>query len=172
MIINTSLSVLNQLNSLLSELSTEEYTGKLEVLNGSSIGQHVRHITEFFQCLLGGFNTGTIDYEARKRNITIETDLMYTLGLLKNLCNDIKNVKNPCSPLLIKVSYDDADSEYIETNFMRELVYMIEHSIHHFALIRIGIQENFEHIPVESEFGVAYSTIRYKRELMISEKIQ
>lgn len=168
MIVNSSLSVLNQLEGLLRELSLDEYTEKLEVLNGSSIGQHVRHTIEFFQCLMEGFVTGTINYEARKRNITIETDLMYTLQLLNKLCEEIKNVRSFSSPLMIKVGYYEASgecSEYVKTNFMRELVYMTEHSIHHFALIRIGIQENFRHIGIVPEFGVAYSTLRYREGL-------
>ncbi|AFK04678.1 hypothetical protein Emtol_3550 [Emticicia oligotrophica DSM 17448] len=167
MTINASLSVLNQLNDLLSQLKPIEYTQKLSVFNGSSIGQHVRHTVEFFQCLLEGFDTGTIDYDARKRNILIETDLNYTLTLVEMIQQKIKGISNTYSPIQLRVRYGEIDFELIETNFMRELVYLIEHSIHHFALIRIGIQENFKQVTIETNFGVAYSTIKFKEKITV-----
>ncbi|MFY7909207.1 MAG: hypothetical protein ACOVO2_06625 [Emticicia sp.] len=169
MTVNASLSVLNQLNDLLSQLKPTEYSQKLSVFNGSSIGQHVRHTVEFFQCLLEGFDTGTIDYDARKRNFLIETDLNYTLTLVEMIQQKIKGISNTYSPIQLRVSYGDADYELVETNFMRELVYLIEHSIHHFALIRIGIQENFKHVVIEPNFGVACSTIKFKEKIAVCE---
>lgn len=167
MTLNASLSVLNQLNGLLSQLRPTEYTQKLAVFNGSSIGQHVRHTIEFFQCLLEGFSSGTIDYDARKRNFLIENDLNYTLELVEAIHQNIVQINNFYSPIQLRVSYGDVDYELVETNFMRELVYLIEHSIHHFALIRIGIQENFKHVAIEPNFGVAYSTIKFKEKMEV-----
>ena len=110
----------------------DQYTQKLPVLNGSSIGQHVRHAIKFFQCLFEELST-----------IIINSD--------------------PYFPIQLKVNFDDDNFELIETNFLRELVYMVEHSIHHFALMQIGIQENVKHIKIESNFGVAYSTISHQQ---------
>lgn len=169
MTLNASLSVLNQLNALLTQLKIDEYTQKLEVFNGSSIGQHVRHTVEFFQCLLEGFDTGTIDYDARKRNLLIETDLNYTLALVEMIQQKVNYITNFYSPIQLRVNYGEIDFELIETNFMRELVYLIEHSIHHFALIRIGIQENFKHVIIEPNFGVAYSTIKFKEKIAVCD---
>ena len=168
MTINASLSVLKQLHGLLSQLTTDEYTQKLPVLNECSIGQHVRHTIEFFQCLFEGFSTGIINYDARKRNLLIETNLGYTLQLIGEITHSIHTTSDLYFPIQLKVNFDDDNFELIETNFLRELVYMVEHSIHHFALIRVGIQVNFKHIPIDSDFGVAYSTIRHKQELSVS----
>ncbi|AYQ31823.1 DinB family protein [Runella sp. SP2] len=168
MTINASFAVLKQLHGLLSQLTTDEYTQKLPVLNGSSIGQHVRHTVEFFQCLFEGFSTGIINYDARKRNLLIETNLGYTLQLIGEISHLINNTSEGHLPIQLKVNFDDENFEIIETNFMRELVYMVEHSIHHFALIRVGIQVNFKHIQIDSDFGVAYSTIRHQQELSVS----
>ena len=168
MTINASFAVLKQLHGLLSQLTTDEYTQKLPVLNGSSIGQHVRHTIEFFQCLFEGFSTGIINYDARKRNLLIETNLGYTLQLIGEISHLINNASEGHLPIQLKVNFDDENFEIIETNFMRELVYMVEHSIHHFALIRVGIQVNFKHIVIDSDFGVAYSTIRHQQELSVS----
>ncbi len=157
--------VFNQLKELLNQLNPQTYTENLPVLNNSSIGQHVRHTLEFFQCLINGASTGIVDYDGRERNHLIETELIYTQKKLAEIETTIKTETNLNRPLLLKVRYSEKNHELVESNFMRELVYMIEHSIHHFALIRIGVQVHFSHIPIDPAFGVAYATIRYKQQL-------
>jgi hypothetical protein len=49
---------------------------------------------------------------------------------------------------------------------MREMVYLVEHSIHHYALIRIGLQENFPKIIIPENFGIAYSTIKHREKVL------
>ncbi|RFS15540.1 DinB family protein [Emticicia sp. C21] len=165
----TSIEVINQLKDLLNQINSNEYTESLAVLNESSIGQHVRHTIEFFQCLIKGSLTGIVDYDARERNLLIETNLLFALNVLTEIEHSVATEPNLYRTLKIKVNYGENNFEFIESNFMRELVYMIEHSIHHFALIRIGIQENFRHIQIEPTFGVAYSTIKYKQEILAFE---
>ncbi len=158
--------VVRQLADLLRQLSPNEYCQSLTVLNGSSIGQHTRHIVEFYQCLLKGVLGGVVDYDARERNLIIENDLNYTVKCLNDIENIIANIKNPNEPLLLAVSYSTDNQDFIETNFMREMVYLVEHSIHHYALIRIGLQENFSDIIIPKNFGVAYSTVKHREELL------
>jgi hypothetical protein len=63
--------------------------------------------------------------------------------------------------------YDEVIPEMVISNVQRELVYLIEHSIHHFALVRIGIQENFPEIILPCDFGIAYSTIKYRESVSV-----
>lgn len=155
------IEVIRQLTDLLKQLSPNEYKKSLCVLNGSSIGQHTRHVVEFYQCLLAGKIGGVVDYDARERNLLLENDLNFTLATLKQIENSIISVRNPNEIILLSVSYCTDNQDYIETNFMREMVYLVEHSIHHYALIRIGLQENFPDITIPKNFGIAYSTIRH-----------
>ena len=155
------IEVIEQLTDLLKQLSPENYTQSLCVLNGSSIGRHTRHIIEFYQCLLKGVTGGIIDYDARERNFLLENNLYFTVETLENIQKQIISVKKPNESILLAVSYSPDNQDYIETNFMREMVYLVEHSIHHYALIRIGLQENFSNIHIPKNFGVAYSTVRH-----------
>ena len=156
--------VVRQLADLLRQLQPNEYSQSLAVLNGSSIGQHTRHVVEFYQCLLKGVFGGVIDYDARERNFIIENDLNFTIQCLKDIDDIITNIKNPNEPLLLAVCYSPDSQDFIETNFMREMVYLVEHSIHHYALIRIGLQENFSDVMIPKNFGVAYSTVKHREE--------
>jgi tRNA isopentenyl-2-thiomethyl-A-37 hydroxylase MiaE len=155
------IEVIRQLTDLLKQLSPNEYTKSLCVLNGSSIGQHTRHVVEFYQCLLAGKSGGVVDYDGRERNLLLENDLNFTIESLEKIENNIISIKNPNETILLTVSYCADNQDYIETNFMREMVYLVEHSIHHYALIRIGLQQNFPDINIPKNFGIAYSTIRH-----------
>ena len=155
------IEVIRQLTDLLKHLSPNEYTKALCVLNGSSIGQHTRHVVEFYQCLLKGKVGGVIDYDGRERNLLLENDLNFTIETLEKIESKIISIKNPNETILLAVSYYPDNQGFIETNFMREMVYLVEHSIHHYALIRIGLQQNFPNISIPKNFGIAFSTIRH-----------
>lgn len=157
-------NVIKQLAELLNQLSPQKYVQALGVLNGSSIGQHTRHIIEFYQCLLNGHKSGAVNYDARARNFLLENDLNFTLHTIENIVMSIETIVDISKPLLLVVSYEPNHKAYIDTSFLREMAYLIEHSIHHYALIRIGLQENFKEIIVPENFGVAYSTIQYRNE--------
>ena len=68
--------------------------------------------------------------------------------------------------LQLQVSYNPASEEYvaIETTILRELVYNIEHAVHHMAMIKIGVREAAPYLVLPSNFGVAVSTIRHKQQ--------
>ncbi|RYU91830.1 DinB family protein [Emticicia agri] len=160
---HTHTNVIRQLAELLNQLNSQQYAQSLCVLNGSSIGQHTRHVIEFYQCLLKGYKSGIVDYDARERNFLLENDLSFTLDTIDEIISSIDAVGDVSVPLLLAVSYEPMQKAYIETSFVRELVYLIEHSIHHYALIRIGLQESFKEVFIPENFGVAYSTIQYRQ---------
>ena len=163
---NASFAVIQQLRDLLMQMNSEQFRQPLAVLNHSSIGQHTRHVVEFYQCLLQALNNGVVDYDARQRNLQIEQDLYFTLDLLEEIANIVANKEMLNRKLRFAVKYSEEETEFLETSFYRELVYLIEHSIHHYALIRIGVQESFSEIEIPANFGVAFSTIKYREELL------
>ncbi len=50
----------------------------------------------------------------------------------------------------------------IPTNFYREMVYNIEHCIHHQALIKVALNEMEANHLINKNFGIAPSTIQYR----------
>lgn len=154
--------VLNDLDSLLMQLSEEEFGRPLDVFSGSSMGQHVRHILEFFQCLTTGIAQGTIDYDARKRDRQIESSPVYARRVLQQLKLVLSQLDTD-RPLQLRQTYTPESSLQVSTNVGRELVYNIEHAIHHMAMLRIGVKLYQPQVQLPINFGVAYSTILHQQ---------
>jgi len=155
-------NVFVQLSSTLQQLSDEEYTRPCASLFKNTIGQHVRHIIELFQCLENGYDSGTVSYEKRKRDVVIENNK----GIAENFLREIHdNLKRPNKDLLLEACYDDVSNEHLSlsTNYYREIAYNLEHTIHHMALIRTGVNE-VSTIILPDNFGVATSTIKYRKQ--------
>ena len=151
-----------QLSGALTHVSDNAYKQKSTLLSGSTIGGHTRHVIELFQCLLQGYNTGIVNYEHRKRDLMIETNKNYASDLLIEIAN---NINMPNAKLLLEGFYnDESDNEIcsVQTNYFRELIYNLEHCIHHMALIRVGINELCD-FTLPENFGVAPSTMQYKK---------
>ncbi|MCH2044833.1 MAG: hypothetical protein MK212_12010 [Saprospiraceae bacterium] len=71
-IINTCYHILEDLKETLEKIPSTIYCQPIDALFGSSIGQHTRHIIEFFQCLEAQFSAGKVCYDLRKRDYLIE----------------------------------------------------------------------------------------------------
>jgi hypothetical protein len=150
---------LDELTELLRQLSDEEYSEPCFELSGSSIGEHTRHIVEMFQCLDRNYDCGIINYDKRDRNFLIQTDTKYAIQMILDIKSSIqKENKDLEIQQLI-----DGDAIQIQTNYHRELLYNLEHCIHHQALIKVAILKS-EKITVNSNFGVARSTIEYRKQ--------
>jgi len=154
--------VLLKLSDSLDLLDQDQYGSPCESLSGNSIGQHVRHIIEMFQCLDSGYNRGEVDYEERKRDKQIETDKFFAKGLLEEINRQISK-ENKSLYLLTYYDEFQAEPEKISTNYFREIAYNLEHTIHHMALIRVGLRELGD-VTVDDSYGVASSTLKYRQQ--------
>jgi len=151
-----------QLAGTLTQLSGQEYIRPCKTLSDHTIGQHVRHIIELFQCLEQGYENGTVNYEKRKRDHQVESDKDLAAGLLQSIH---RNLARADRALMLEAAYDEHSSQSVKisTNYYREVAYNLEHTIHHMALIRIGIQE-VAAIDLPENFGVASSTVKHKQQ--------
>jgi hypothetical protein len=170
MINKISIDVLRQLQRHLIQLNDAQYADPLLVFNGSSIGSHTRHILEFFECFVDGCKSGTVNYDLRKRNLKIELDLNYAIAKMEELTSFMENEGLVKGIEFVEVKFGANNFQIVPTNETRELIYLIEHSIHHFALIRIGIESEFKGIVLEDGFGIAYSTLE-NRKVLDLEKV-
>jgi uncharacterized damage-inducible protein DinB len=154
-----------EIKSLLSSLKTEDYTKSLSLLSDSTIGQHVRHILEFYICLIASKNTGIVNYDNRKRNLEIETSVQFAQDQIDFIIENFR-LENNNIQFTLEGNYSAETTEIIAipTTYQRELAYCLEHSIHHQALIKVGLKELELESVINENFGVAPATIRHKKQ--------
>ena len=161
MLQQTNIQIITQLTDLLNDIESAVYKDALRPLHYSTMGQHVRHITEFYLCLLKGYKTGVVDYDARERTLLIEIDKDFTIETLESVIENLKRLNSDKS-LILKSSFGGEEVMEMQTSFSRELTYLIEHTIHHLAIIKIGLNEVYPEIEIAKNFGVAHSTIKFR----------
>ena len=152
-----------EIKDLLLGLNEDQYSRKLEVLTNSSIGQHVRHILEFYQCLFKGEESKSVNYDARQRDLKLENELVFAIQTIDEVVGKLDTITSDF-PVTFVADYSteaDQESYNIQSSFYRELAYNLEHSIHHQALIKVAITEMELSVLIKDTFGYAPSTIRH-----------
>lgn len=152
---------LKDIKQVLENTNADVFSLKLNVLSGSSIGQHVRHVLEFYLCLLNGVQSGVVNYDLRERNLELESELETALDTIDCIIAKLHHMVDQ-ENLVLQGDSGVLDSMpfSIETNLQRELVYNLEHSIHHQAIIKIGLNDLCHGSILSKEFGIAPSTLR------------
>lgn len=155
---------LNEIKKVLLQLTNEQYAHPSITLFGATIGQHVRHILEFYQSVFDGLETRVINYDNRKRNLLIETNSAYAIQII-DLINSQLSLSTTDETLVLEGNFcaEEGKKIKIKTSFLRELGYCLEHSIHHQALIKVGLLETNCISYIDENFGLAPATIRYRK---------
>lgn len=155
---------IEEIKELVLQLTNDQYVYSAKLLSNATIGQHVRHIIEFYQSVLIGLDSNIINYDNRKRNLLIETDIDFAIEMMNSICSilALDIIDKPC---ILKGNFCASESEqtHINTTLFRELAYCLEHSIHHQALIKVGLLELNSASFIDETFGLAPATIRYKK---------
>lgn len=152
------------IQNLLAEVDPELYGRPLSLYNGSSIGQHVRHILDFYRCLHKNLANALVDYADRERNPQLETDPAYAAQVFRE---ELATLAQLDENQVVKVRGDFAISPQTQrpeytSSIGRELAFLHDHAVHHLAIIRIGLEQEAPHLIREAHFGVAPSTVKYK----------
>ncbi len=156
---DSSIQTIEQFKEVLIKLPQNCYSKSCATLSNATIGQHTRHVIELYQCLLNGYESADVCYDKRKRNRQIEEEVAYAIGMLDEIQLKLKRPNKS-----LQVRYELGNSEAcIPSNYFREVMYNLEHAIHHHALIKVGIQQLTD-IQLPESFGVAPSTVQYRRE--------
>lgn len=162
-------TILTQLTEVVSQISETDFCRPSTALSNSTVGQHLRHTLEFFICLEQGYGQGVVNYDKRIHNKAMENDkhiALHTISQIKEFVESHPHDKS----LKLEVGYqpDSDECVCIDTNYLREFTYNIEHAVHHMAIMKIGIREVAPYVTLPSDFGIAVSTIRYKEATVAS----
>jgi hypothetical protein len=127
---------------------------------------HLRHILEFYECFLAGLAVGRIDYDSRKRDLSIESSRLAATARVRLIISRLCEI--PGDDCAIRVNVEDTESIGLESAMLsssvgRELQTLSSHTIHHFALIAMTLRANG--VRLDPRFGMAPSTLRYQDRL-------
>lgn len=144
----------------LKYLSSDQYANSFDETK-PSIGKHVRHILEFYLEYIRYIespSTGPLCYDSRKRDLVLETSLSEVLKTI-----DFIEQYLATSPLgekdiqLSVIVQPNLPPQLLSSTLQRELMYLLDHTIHHMALIKMLAE--FWGVDLPKNFGLAPSTI-------------
>ena len=142
-IIKASIKSLEKSIKLLSLLSDDKLSNSSVSPYYSSIGSHLRHILDFYNCIISGYQNNYVDLTDRKRDQRIENNCHYALGYTQDIILELKGI-NLNQKVIVN---DDLGLGYvqIEYSIASLLAQANSHTIHHYAIInyildRLGIK--------------------------------
>ncbi len=167
-LLDYNIEVLHRIDHLLGQLSNAQHSAPSALLFGSTMGDHFRHILEFYQCLLSNVEVGEFSYDKRQRNHLIATDVGTARDVLRNALAQLMYLDSTAHQdveLVMQSELPGYTNLFAHrTTLSRELAYLADHGVHHLALIRISLEQEHPHILLDANLGVAASTVNYRRQ--------
>lgn len=160
-LISTNVAWLKQALSLVQQLDDARFSSSPPGLAPHRVGSHLRHVLEFYQCFFDGLATSRIDYDARKRDESIERGRQSAVASIYSIISLLEEVSSFDENWALAVRMENADEDvYLSSSVGRELQALSSHTVHHFALIAITLR--VQGIEVDPDFGMSPSTLRYQ----------
>lgn len=158
-------SIFSHLRNYLSRVPESAYCKPVEALSNATLGQHTRHTLEFFQCIAEQSASGMLCYDKRHRDHAIEVSPNAAIHSMEAISAWF-TTSFADRHLLLQVTLQESSDRLalIPTTSLREWNYAVEHAIHHMAMIRIGAKFVAPGLPLPDSFGVAPSTIKYRKQ--------
>ena len=160
---DATIEALDQVRSLINSVKVEQdVAGNLYAVSG--IGRHVRHVVDHFRALQAGIESGTVDYNIRHRESEMESQAELGLFEIDRLILWLQSsAPTDDSPVAVisEISCLHDESRRFDSNVRRELLYLINHSIHHAAYAALLARENG--VKPDAGIGLAPATASYLR---------
>ena len=127
---------LNKAITLIDAITAEQYRDASVAPYYSSIGSHLRHVLDFFDCIVTGLDTNAIDLTARKRDVTLAENKEAAKAYIYELQQTLNCYIDTNSDYLLHVT-DNLGTENVTVNYTLEsiLAHANSHATHHFATI-------------------------------------
>ncbi len=127
---------------LLNCISDDEYNNATIAPYYSSIGVHMRHILDVFDCVFDGLESGSINLINRKRNELAENYTQHGIAYYEEILQRLKLLENADFNKIVMVT-DDLGLGIVSANYTLGgiLIQAHSHAIHHFASVGYVISQ-------------------------------
>jgi hypothetical protein len=134
-IIQSTLKTLEKSKLLLETLSDNNFCDCSVSPYYSSIGSHIRHILDFYDCILNMDSEKRIDLTARDRNRDVESCCILAAEYLNKIINKLTKIDYDYDCIVTVI--DDLGTGRIEMPYTLTAVLSQanSHTIHHYAII-------------------------------------
>lgn len=151
---------LNRGVNLLNSINDQEYADNSTAPYYSSIGIHMRHILDVFDCILRGIEEKNIDLTSRQRNELAEIKVEFGLNYFDQVMSKLSSLEKEDLDMMVIVK-DDLGQGMITANYTlaAALIQAHSHAIHHFASIGYIISQMGINLP-DGDFGYNPTTPR------------
>jgi hypothetical protein len=85
------------------------------------------------------------------------------MNCVNELCNRLNDL-DPQQICMLDCEEHGQGDYLVSSTVGRELIYNIEHTIHHLAIVKIALKAILPSLELPEHFGVAPSTIRHRQE--------
>ncbi|WAC02022.1 hypothetical protein N7U66_19775 [Lacinutrix neustonica] len=150
-IIQSTIQTLKKSHELLTTLNDDQFGNASVSPYYSSIGSHIRHIYDFYDCALT-VTDGCVDLTARKRITAIENSCDSAIEAFATIIHRLKLLDTLNSKKIVVI--DDLGMGKLEINYTYEalLAQGNSHTIHHYAIINY-ILDRLNITIEDSDFG-------------------
>lgn len=159
-LVDLNAALLLQGMRVLSSIDDETYTRPAALFEGQRIGGHIRHIVDFYECLLKGVPSGVIDYAARRRDPMVESDRTVAMARLSEIRGRLQSESETFEDLDLTLQPEESPAGNLRSTAGRELEALASHTVHHFALVAVLLR--YFGFAVSPDFGVSQATLRYR----------
>jgi uncharacterized damage-inducible protein DinB len=164
--VQANLAVIRHGVALLDQVGDERYAARVAVAYNASIGGHMRHIIEHYLSFLNGLEDGAVDYENRARDPLIESCPAYasdTLAAIADRLEELAGAEWGETGRALRVHAETSDDTAADSSVLRELEFLLSHTIHHYALV--AMMARLQGCEPDPGFGIAPSTLKHQLQL-------
>ena len=161
--ISAILQNLNRGVRLLNSIDDKQYSDDSTAPYYSSIGVHMRHILDVFDCVLRGLESGVIDLSDRQRNEMAEIQVQAGIDYYSEIMSRLGQLEGADLDQVVQVR-DDLGLGMVTAKYTlaAALIQAHSHAIHHFASIGYIIAQLGISLP-DGDFG--YNPTTPKKDL-------
>lgn len=152
LIIQSTLKTLQKSQVLLDHLSNAQLCDASVSPYYSSIGCHIRHILDFYDCIFSVDENGKVDLTARSRNKAVECDCGCAQDYLSAIVGKLNSATFDINDTVLVTDDLGLGKTEIPYTYGSLLAQANSHTIHHYAIINY-IFDSLGIVINDSEFG-------------------
>ena len=152
-------TLLEQLRDVITLMPVPMYRARPAARVSGSVGEHVRHCLDHISAFAGALAGDGLSYDRRLRGTTVEIDPFAAVNEIERLFVRLDRLPVVAPDRQITLSSlvsPDRPPVTIRSTVARELAFVVQHTIHHCALIAVLVEWQGWQVP--HGFGLAPST--------------